>query len=830
MEQLQDSCHSKKPNISYLAPSMKKAWFNFEIKVALLVFIIFVLVAITGIWTYQRYSNIVNGITAASRPDLRLVTAHALENDLTVLESHAKTFSLTSDTVYLTQFYATAENVEERLSELEKMNRKANRNIDIERLDTLISQKVSVLNELLFTQDQFRVQEALSKVVVKIDENAMKSSAMRNDEEAQDSRRKLLDWFKRKKKKEEEESAKAQKEDDSDLVQVETVNKEISKVRSEEVSIENRLKESELLLITEDQKLTMKIQALLDEFESSENDRIAAASRHAKYEADATNTQIAVFCIMAAGLLLFMAVIILQYSQNNKAYQIALKRSQSEAENLAKTRERFLANMSHEIRTPMNAISGFAEQLSGSDLNEVQSDYVNMIRKSATHLTYLINDVLDFSKLQSGKLKLEKSTFSIRELTSDVVSFVQQLAGEKTVAVQAEIDNRVPEFLVGDPYRLRQILLNLMSNSVKFTENGQVTLEVKYVEERAFHKVGISFVVSDTGIGMNAEELERVFADFEQASASTAKNYGGTGLGLPITKMLVELQGGNVSIDSEKGVGTRVIIDLSYGVGTESAGETVRDETDELPVRAVLVVDDEAYNRKLVRSILSKYHVEPMEAENGQEALEALNTGNVELVLLDARMPVMDGREVLRKMRKGAHKDVKVIVLTAAVSAKDRSDFEEDGADGFVSKPFSSTELLREINRVYDREARTKVESTTEPSSRKVQFEHLRSLSGNDMAFYTDMLQTFIQSTTGSFATLKVAFDNDDWEMVANEAHKISSPCKHIGANDLYQLLKRIENVTRARKTTKFLKNAVKELELEVDIVVKEVKKELNSI
>lgn len=811
---------------------MKKL-FNFEFKVVLLVLIIFILVTITGLLTYQRFSNIVNGITTATRPDLRLVTAHSLENNLIELESSAKTYSLTSDTAYLEQFYKNAEKVEKELSILAKHNKNEENKIDLILLDSLITEKFATLNELLYMQDQYRVQQALSKVVIGIDKTSVNSDEVLTDtdESDQKSKKKLLDWFKRKKKKE-AEIPKVEEKPDPNLIQVTTVNSEIQKVKNEEVGIENELKLTELSLITEDKIISQKIANLLDDFEEKEKLKLLEAATDAKSDSVITNRQIAVFVVFSGALLIFMAILIINYSRKNRKYQVALKNSQNEAENLARTRERFLANMSHEIRTPMNAISGFAEQLSNEILNETQRDYVNMIQKSSQHLTYLINDVLDFSKLQGGKMKLEKINFSLNDLVSDVITFSKQLATDKRITIKSKIDDEVPLFLVGDPFRLRQILLNLTSNAVKFTSKGKVDVHVSFVEIKPYKKVALKFDVIDTGIGMDSAEQARVFNEFEQASANTAKHYGGTGLGLAITKMLVELQSGSVILKSEKDKGTTVSVELIFGIGNESVQNQVVIDLPEIIAKRILVADDELYNRKLLLSIFKNYDIELDQAEDGQVALDLLRINNYDLLLLDARMPNIDGIQLLQRMKEEKlGTNMKVIMLTAAVDAENKLQFETLGADGILPKPFSTKQLLSEIFKVYQGNSIVNNEDNqTIVTNQRVNFAQLRTLSGSDQAFYIDMLQTFVNSTKNGYQTMKIAFENDDWQLLANEAHRISSPCKHMGADELYEMLKSIELDSRTNENTDYYKSILKSLDEEIHLVLSQVKQELASL
>lgn len=812
---------------------------NFEFKVIFILLIVFTLVFVTGVVTYNRFSTIVNGITTASRPDLRLVKIRTLENDLTQLGNLVKTYTLTKDDAYLERFVKTASQVEEQLNSLDKMNKGAIEKINIAKLDSLISEKFFVLNELLYSQNQFRVQDALTKVMDNIEqttiENTNERKIVAEETTEEKPKRKLLGWIKRKKESKKEASEEEDIAPDVALIEVKDVTKEIQSIRNEELNIENSLKDSELNLITRDYELSLEISTFIDDFDVMEREKIKKAVKNAESDASTTNTQIAIFCFAVGVLLIFMAYLIVNYVKKNNEYKIALKRSQLEAEKLAKTRERFLANMSHEIRTPMNSISGFADQLHESQLDVKQRDYVTMIRKSTEHLMYLINDVLDFTKLQNGKLKLESIPFNIIELAEEVTVFIQQQALEKEVIVKCSIAKNVPKMVIGDAHRIRQVLLNLMSNSVKFTDQGKVELELSVTRNNE-----LSLLVKDTGIGMDEDTLKRVFDEFEQADASTARNYGGTGLGLSISKMLVEMMGGTLLLTSKIHHGTTAEVLIALQTAEHLQDAELISFPNALKFNSILVVDDEEFNRKLLGTILKKHKIKFELASDGREAMEFIEKADFELILMDARMPNLNGLETtkaIRNLENARKRNVKIIVLTAAISEDELNDFKSVGISGVISKPFKEADLFQQINLVYsgnNEEFEVKNEfasiETDSVTSSMINFSNLQDISRGDELFYKDMLETFLQSSNNGVGLIKVGLENEDWELIANEAHKISSPCKHIGAFELYSQLTTIEKTARSSKSTDGLAHLIQALSQELQAVNQLITDELQKL
>lgn len=809
--------------------------FSFEFKIMGILLVVLTLVTITGVYAYKRFSEIIINISATTRPDTRLIAAQELVNTLNDAELSAKSFSITTDSVYLQRFYNAVQNIDENLFELRAIAHQDHQNlVQVDSLDSLVSNKLVVLKELILLRDKYRVQQALDNIIDRIHTDTLNTESTPKKQDL------LNRLFKRQKLKSPDTLVT-----DNATVSIDSINNKIERVKNEEIIIENLVKEKELDLIVKDQNINVRISEILDKMKSNERLLIQTEAEAAQLSIDQTNRQIAWFCVATAVLILFMALIIVNYIRNNTKYRLALRTARHEAQDLAKTKELILANMSHEIRTPLNAIIGFTEQISKSSLSYKQHEQISIVNKSANHLLHLINSVLDITKLQADKITLENIAFSPTEVISETMELVQSTHKNTTVKITHEFASNIPAVVIGDSFRLRQILINLMSNSLKFTPNGNVTISL-IAEDSLEGMTWLRFKVADTGIGMTKAEMAKAFNEFEQANSSTSRNFGGTGLGLSIVKRLVALQKGKLDIASRRNHGTTITFELPYKIGNQNdligkEQEIQFDPSGLLNNISILIVDDEDYNRVLLKTILHKAGSTLVEASNGKQALEALSKTKFDLVLMDVRMPDLSGTEVTDSIRtnpKNLNLKTPIIALTAAITDQDIANYKKVGMNGFLPKPVNERALLTEIMRVlYGKSDLEKIETPSAPRKPLLKDNHavinlneLQQISGGDAAFYADMLQLFIDGTKKGLIHIRSAYTISDWENVAEQAHKISSPCKHVRANELYTILKEIEKRGRNKENLETIEELINEAETQGDLVCAAIIKELDEM
>ena len=458
-----------------------------------------------------------------------------------------------------------------------------------------------------------------------------------------------------------------------------------------------------------------------------------------------------------------------------KRFEAELQAAKATAESANKTKSDFLASMSHEIRTPMNAIIGIAHLLAQTPLSPVQDKYVQIFRRAGDNLLHLVNEILDLSKVEASQLDLERTPFSLGDLLAIVKEIVSVRVLEKHLTLAVEVAPDVPSHLVGDPTRLQQVLINLLGNAVKFTEVGGVTLRIGTDAESV---AGVLlFTISDTGIGIPTDKLDAVFERFTQADSSTTRNYGGTGLGLTISKSLVELMGGRIWVESVVGKGSVFSFALPVEVwaGATPAPLVAIGNALELPLPAlrILLVEDSADNRTITLAYLQQTPYVIDVAENGAAACEKFAAAEYDLVLMDRQMPVMDGLTATRAIRKwevaNARVPTPIIALTAAALKGDREKCILAGCTGFLTKPIKQDVLLQAIK---DRLAVAAV-SVKEEGGRKDTF----PVRPNPK--FADLIPGFLQNRKQDVVVMGEALQRGDFQLVSRLAHDM----KGVGAS-----------------------------------------------
>ena len=474
--------------------------------------------------------------------------------------------------------------------------------------------------------------------------------------------------------------------------------------------------------------------------------------------------------------------VINQLELGTKNFQLATQKKIAERAVLAK--DSFLANMSHEIRTPLNALIGFTDLLAQTRLDALQRDYIDSVQIAGENLLLIINDILDLSKIESGNLVIEAQPFNLKNALKHIYDLLK-VKVHHGIDFNLFLDADMPEIVVGDQGRLNQILVNLTGNALKFTEEGEVTVSVKMINETEDHYL-LRFSVKDTGIGIPENKLSTIFERFKQAEESTTRRFGGTGLGLNIVKQLVELHGAEIQVKSKQKRGSEFFFVLNYRKAKDIETITELNLEGNLGKLKILVCEDNILNQKLVKSVIQNFGFELDIAENGEEGIDFLSKKEYDLVLMDLQMPVKDGYQTAAYIRNEMKLSIPIIAMTAHSLVGEQERCYDVGMDAYVPKPFKQAALLKAIKMVMNKDGNTL-------KKRRIDFSYLDEMAYGNADFKKEMIALFIEKIPAEVIQLQEAFNENNADRAKKLAHNMKSSLDVFMLTDLSNCLSIIE-------------------------------------
>ncbi|WP_281298315.1 PAS domain S-box protein [Flavobacterium limnophilum] len=512
------------------------------------------------------------------------------------------------------------------------------------------------------------------------------------------------------------------------------------------------------------------------------------------------------------------------------------------AENAVKAKQQFLSNMSHEIRTPMNAIIGFTKVVLKTDLTAKQKEYLSAIKMSGDALIVLINDILDLAKVDAGKMTFEQIPFKLSASISAMLHVFETKIQEKNLELVTEYDANIPKVLLGDPVRLHQIILNLVSNAIKFTSKGKITVSVLLIKEDE-ESATVEFSIADTGIGIEEDKIDTIFDDFQQATSGTSRLYGGTGLGLAIVKQLVEPQGGTVSVKSKIKEGSTFSFILTFiktNIDAELETEMVEKKIEVEGIK-VLVVEDMPLNQLLMKTLLDDFGFERDIAENGKIAVEKLEKEAYDIILMDLQMPIMNGFEATEYIRNTMNLDIPIIALTADVTTVDLAKCKAVGMNDYIAKPVDERILYSKIVGLVKKPSLPKVVETDGIDKDKklnksvkmkcTNLDYLKIRTKSNPKLMMEMISIYMEQTPPLIDAMKQSILDKDWDLLGAAVHKIIPSFSIMGMSpELENMAKEIQEAAKTNQFTEktaqmvvqletICKQACEELEIEFNLI-----------
>lgn len=857
---------------------MKEHSSNLNIKFKLIFgySLIILAVVVAAFFSYISFTKLLDSVEELTEPDTKSIKLNQILTDISEAESSTRSYILTRDKSYLDNYYEYVASINKNINELRILTQvNESQYLKVDSIDRLFGEKVESLNSFIDLKNSRQNTDFSSRALKQITKNARdsarKTTTLTTTTEVttikpfgplgkeEEEEKGLFDVIKKiftGKEADEADTTKAEDVLTETKITVDTmvtseyqpdtilsnVKRILSNLQAQETRFNRLLTTKELEMLKKDSHIMSSIRTIIKELEEEERALSESKAAEAKMVADTFSKTILTIGIIALIAGIIFILLILHDVNKSNFYKKQLLAAKRHAEQLARIKEDFLSNMSHEIRTPLNAIIGFSEQLYGTRLSTRQHEFLHAVRTSSDHLLSTVNDILDFQKIEAGKLKIEKIPFRMYHVIREVYQSLKLKADEKQLKIVYTIEQSLEDMtLEGDPFRLKQVLFNLISNAIKFTDQGNVKI-LCHAKAILQNKLLVKIVVEDTGIGIPEDKMEHIFQGFSQADATTTRKYGGTGLGLSISKKLVEMQDGKLSVESTPGKGSVFSIEIPYVITEAAVAEISHQsplELNTIPLedKFVLIVDDDEFNVSLAGTILSKWKVNCATATNGHEALEMIKKENYDLILTDLHMPGMSGLDLAKNIRRLNDKKstVPIIALTANVAEKVQRHLLENGMDDLLLKPFKETDLYQKLTHYLvdtngcDNEKQNGLlqrNSDDQPYS----LQDLKAFSGGDDEMLLAMINTLLEDQLNNVQQMNGAFKEKDWQKIGAYAHKMIPSFAYLKAEPLTQILREIDHAiqdgvfTKAvlEKTSEVIVKAAHILELLAKEIIKE--------
>jgi signal transduction histidine kinase/response regulator RpfG family c-di-GMP phosphodiesterase len=841
---------------------------NIKIKVVLGYILVFLAIIASLFIAYKSYNQLLESVVTLSKPDAEIARMNRVLTNLSEAENKIRIYSLTKQEKYLEHYADNISEIQNDLDSLRKYSPDSSISVIlIDSMNFFLEERADKLErfvKLKRSKDKEKVsQEALRKLSVAKDSAKSKirtttTTTTRIDTvltaaEVKEKKKKkglLARWFSGKEDENKVDSVETLvqrteiKVDTSYLPQADTLLHRLDSIlhRAQRIEELNRdvVLRQELRLVEENAIIWDKIKQLLRQLESERLEQLTMESNKAKDVASNAISVISIIIIVGFVFgVLFVIFILMDISKSNY-YRKELLIAKGKAEKLAKVKEEFLATMSHEIRTPLNAIIGFTNQLNKTSLQEQQQKFVGVLKSSSKHLLGLVNEILDLSKLEAGKLRIENISFQPHSLVFDVYDVLKVNAENKDLEFNWDFHGNEDIFLTSDPFRIKQILLNLGSNAIKFTHEGYVRLNASVIEENDQYLFNVDVI--DTGIGIADDKLESIFENFSQADSFSSRKYGGTGLGLSISRRLARLLGGDLYVDSELDKGSCFTLRIPLKRADEVVLKPILANNNHLESKlknkSFLIADDDNYSLMLLQTVFKTWNLKADFVEDGRQAWKQFKVNNYDIVLTDIHMPEMGGIELCRRIRSlknDERANIPIVALTANVRETDLQEYLTTGMTECLVKPFDEDILKNMLVELLVGE----IEAEQNPVSNNGSDENLpmydltqlKQFTSDDEELIKQVLGQFIVSAEENIQLMNKALTDDDYLNVGEIAHKMLTSFNQLNVVNVVPYLKELEDLLHRKSEVVKASDRVKQLVDLVNtnskLVIESIKKEV---
>ncbi len=822
-----------------------------QIKVVLGFGVAILIVSIGAVLNFSSLNRLTGALDVLSKPDEKLVCTRQLQIELSEVESNMRAYTLTHEEKYLDSFKIISDSIHHEVARLKFLTNDNDAQFALaDTISHFVAAREGVLNSFIEKRkDGFNNKLEYSPAYYSLNDYNMLQSTVTvdsldkinnslkeiNKPQQNQKNKGALSWIKNIFTSDNSKTGSTIVTSSENNISSSTKNQTSASASKKKLSVldVNQILEQqheilkkelqvwgldELVLLQEDKNLMDRIRTAINALDENEMAIVKAQADDANNSAGKASNIIAIIGVLAIiTTLIFVYMIISDIARSNEL-SIELEAQRKKAEDLAEVKEKFLANMSHEIRTPLNAIIGFTEQLSKEKASEKQKKYIDAIEHSSDHLLSIVNQILDFSRIESGKMQNSAVAFSIREVVMEIFESFKKKAAEKNLWFTYKVKEDVPEFVTGDIVSVKQVLLNLVGNAIKFTEAGSVDINCGVLIEYGDLSY-LKIEVRDTGEGIPTEMQEKIFEEFTQADADITRRYGGTGLGLAISKKLVVLLNGQLNLSSVTGEGSvfTIVIPLLNAVAPEISAvpKIPATKLEMLRNKTVLLVDDESMNLLLGKIILDNWGLKVVTARSGKEALEKYGEQNFDIIILDIQMPEMSGIELAQKIRETEsgieNKHSPILALTANLYHEQLNNPTEAGFDDVLIKPFKERDLFEKMNQLLIHSSNEKIITSVtphenislkqNPTDALYSLNYLNKTSGSNPEFILNMIHSFILNNKSNLEKLNEALTKKDWETIMRLAHRMIPSYNYLEINKLIPELKLLKHYADENET-----------------------------
>lgn len=842
---------------------------NIKIKVILGYILVFIAILTSLFIAYGSYNKLLDSVISISKPDAEITRMNRVLTNLSEAENKIRIYSLTKKERYLEHY---AENIFDIQSDLDSLRAYSP---DSSKSILLIDSMNFLLEERADKLERF-VRLKRSKEKLNLSGDALKQLSEASDmaktkiktttttttildtvvtavEKEKDTKKKKSFIAKLFSKKEEEKADTLEtviqrtevKVDTSYLPQSDSLLRSLENMlqtaQAREKLNRDIVSRQEVKLVEENSIIWEKIKQLLQELETERMEQLEVETSRAKQTASDSIFIISLIIIIGFALGILFIIFILTDITKSNFYRTELVAAKGRAEQLAKVKEEFLAIMSHEIRTPLNAIIGFTNQLNKTPLETKQQSFVRVLKNSSKHLLGLVNEILDLSKIEAGKLNIENIPFHPHSLVFDVYDVLKINAENRKIDFTWEYLGDPQICLKSDPFRIKQILLNLGSNAIKFTNEGSVTITSSVIPSDDCMLLEVNVI--DTGIGIDENNLESIFEDFSQADSFSARKYGGTGLGLAISRRLSRLLGGDLFVESQLDEGScftlRIPLKESQEDTIELKGVEHVEISNHLKEKTFLVADDDPYSLLLLKTIFGSWGLSAEFVEDGSKAYELYLKNEYDLVLTDIHMPQMGGIELCRKIRRLDNTDksnIPIVALTANVRESDLQEYLHSGITECLVKPFDESILISMLKEIFGENEELELSTDFElveidDNSPLFDLSQIKQFTDDDQELVNQILQQFIISAEENIIVLDQSLEKRDYLLIGETAHKMLSSFNQLKVIDVVPLLTELESLLHKKANMEpdydDIKELIKEVRINTNIVISGIQEEI---